>query len=237
MKWFRKAVEKGDVDAQYNLGKCYLKGEGIAKNEKEGLKYLTKAAEQNHREAKWLLQKTRNQSIGLDYSFEPFSEELVKRAEAGDVKAQLSLGMCYDWGLLVVKDDAQSFKWFKKAADQGDPSSQKNIGYCYMKGKGVAKDDPQAFEWFKKAAIQGNPTAQAMIGAYYLDGEVTAKNEKEGISWLKKAADQNDPTGLKILAKCYITGTGLPKNEKEAEKLYIKLNQCESAIQLEEVSK
>jgi len=76
-----------------------------------------------------------------------------------------------------------------------------------------------------------------MIGVYYLDGEVTAKNEKEGISWLKKAADQNDPTGLKILAKCYITGTGLPKNEKEAEKLYIKLNQCESAIQLEEVSK
>ena len=36
MKWFRKAAEQEDADAQYNLGVCYANGEGVAKDEVEG---------------------------------------------------------------------------------------------------------------------------------------------------------------------------------------------------------
>ena len=31
VKWFRKAAEQGYVDAQYNFGVCYDKGNGVAK--------------------------------------------------------------------------------------------------------------------------------------------------------------------------------------------------------------
>src|SRR5260370_35484378 len=38
VKWFRKAAEQNFADAQYNLGVCYDRGEGVAKNEVEAYK-------------------------------------------------------------------------------------------------------------------------------------------------------------------------------------------------------
>lgn len=49
---YRAAAEKGDAEAQYNLGNCYFKGEEVSKNMKEAVKWLRKAAEQGHQYAK-----------------------------------------------------------------------------------------------------------------------------------------------------------------------------------------
>jgi TPR repeat protein len=47
-------------------------------------------------------------------------EQLIKAAEQGDVKAQLSLSYRYDKGIDVDKDDAKSAYWAEKAAEQGN---------------------------------------------------------------------------------------------------------------------
>jgi TPR repeat protein len=47
VKWFRKAAEQNDVDAQCNLGCCYNDGRGVAKDAVEAVKWYRKAAEQN----------------------------------------------------------------------------------------------------------------------------------------------------------------------------------------------
>ena len=51
MKRFRKAAEKGDAEAQNNLGKCYAVGEGVPQDFVQALKWYRKAAEQGHAEA------------------------------------------------------------------------------------------------------------------------------------------------------------------------------------------
>src|SRR6266704_2297542 len=48
VKWFRKAAEKNDASAQYNLGVCYAQGYGVAKDGVEAAKWYRKAAEQNN---------------------------------------------------------------------------------------------------------------------------------------------------------------------------------------------
>ncbi len=45
----RKAAEQGDASAQYYLGRAYARGEGVAKDQVEGVKWLRKAAGQGHR--------------------------------------------------------------------------------------------------------------------------------------------------------------------------------------------
>ena len=45
------AATNGDADAQYNLGDCYCKGLGVAKNYQEAVKWFRKAAGQNHAKA------------------------------------------------------------------------------------------------------------------------------------------------------------------------------------------
>ncbi len=51
MKWYTKAAEQGNADAQNNLGHCYHNGYGIEQNFIEAIKWFTKAAEQGHTKA------------------------------------------------------------------------------------------------------------------------------------------------------------------------------------------
>ena len=46
VKWYTKAAQQGDVNAQYNLGVMYDKGEGVEKDDREAVKWYTKAVEQ-----------------------------------------------------------------------------------------------------------------------------------------------------------------------------------------------
>ena len=55
VKWYRKAAEQNDAEAQNNLGLCYANGQGVAKDEVEAVKWYRKAAEQNYAEAQYNL--------------------------------------------------------------------------------------------------------------------------------------------------------------------------------------
>ena len=41
-------------------------------------------------------------------------------AKRGHYQAQLNLGVCYQYGIGVEKDEKQAVEWYQKAAEQGD---------------------------------------------------------------------------------------------------------------------
>ncbi len=51
-KWFHKAAEQGNTDAQFNLGILYAVGQGVPQSDAEAVKWFRKAAEQGHAKAK-----------------------------------------------------------------------------------------------------------------------------------------------------------------------------------------
>jgi TPR repeat protein len=55
VKWWRKAAEKGNAKAQYNLGWCYANGQGVPQNYTEAVKWWRKAAEQGDASAQYNL--------------------------------------------------------------------------------------------------------------------------------------------------------------------------------------
>ena len=58
---FTKKAEAGDAYAQFNLGLCYFGGLGVGKDEKEAVKWYTKAAQQGDESAKKALEKFKPQ--------------------------------------------------------------------------------------------------------------------------------------------------------------------------------
>ncbi len=77
--------------------------------------------------------------------------ELFVAAERGDIDAQYNLGLMYENGNGVAKDEAKAIKWYRKAAEQGlvivkQNSSQMDV-ICEKK-KRVAKE---AVELFRNA--------------------------------------------------------------------------------------
>jgi Sel1 repeat len=51
-KWYRKAVDAGDVGAMNNLGVMYRKGQGVPQDEAEAMRLFQKAADAGNAEAK-----------------------------------------------------------------------------------------------------------------------------------------------------------------------------------------
>ena len=45
------AAEKGDAEAQFSLGKCYFRGEGVKEDKAEAVKWFRKSAEQDNAKA------------------------------------------------------------------------------------------------------------------------------------------------------------------------------------------
>jgi len=62
-RWYRKAAEQGDSDAQYSLGAMYYLGHGVSQDYSEAVKWYRKAAEQGYAEAQtnlgWMYEKGR----------------------------------------------------------------------------------------------------------------------------------------------------------------------------------
>lgn len=82
-----------------------------------------------------------------------------KAAEQGHAESQNNLGRCYDFGLGVQMNKAESVKWYRKSAEQGYAPAQYNLGWCYEYGVGTDKNYAEARKWYQKAAAQGHQRA------------------------------------------------------------------------------
>ena len=51
-KWYRKAAEQGNSDAQYSLGHMYQFGQGVRQNSRDAANWFLKAAAQGHAKAR-----------------------------------------------------------------------------------------------------------------------------------------------------------------------------------------
>lgn len=185
-------AEAGDAGSEFQLGLCYEKGESVAQDFAEAVKWFRKAAEQNYAAAQ--------KELGVCYfTGEGVTKDQVeavrwfrKAAEQGFAGAQTDLGWCYTHGTGVHRDMAEAAKWFRKAAAQNYAAAQFALGLCYHVGKGVAEDRTEAVKWYRKAAEQNFAAAQSILGICYREGDGVTKNYVEAYSWWLLAAGQGD---------------------------------------------
>ncbi|MGD9969522.1 MAG: hypothetical protein AB7S65_03640, partial [Sulfuricurvum sp.] len=88
-------------------------------------------------------------------------------AENGNMAAQYNLGILYENGYGVPRNDSEAFKWYLKAAEQGHIDAQYNVGVMYGAGVGIEKNDRQAQQWLSKAASQGDKEAKKILETRY----------------------------------------------------------------------
>ena len=147
--------------------------------------------------------------------------DLLAKAEAGQADAQTIVGVLYEIGRGVAKDEAQAAKWYRKAAVQGVAEAQFNLALLYKGGRGVPKDLTEASNWMRKSADQGNAKAQFNLGVMYEKGEGLPKNDVEAIRWFTFAAEQGDATAQVNLGFMYANGQGVKRNDVEAYKWWL----------------
>ena len=120
--WLKKAADTGNGVASYNLAKNYEEGLGVGKDLGLAVLYFEKALQNGVSEAKdelLRLKQAQKQAGSVDKDLK-YTDELLKRAESGDLKAQLDIAECYDKGLGVQKSTEKADYWFKKIQEQAN---------------------------------------------------------------------------------------------------------------------
>ena len=141
-------------------------------------------------------------------------------AEKSSARAEFNLGMLYQKGLGVAKDDTTALAWFRKAAAQGLALAQYDVGWMYGNGAGVRHDDAEALAWYRKAAAQGLADAEYSVGLALTNGVGVKADDKEAVEWLRKAAEQDHGEAQGMLAALYCDGLGTAKDLIEGYKWF-----------------
>ena len=183
-------AERGDATAQYDLGRMYDRGEGVAEDDREAARWFRKAAEQGHAKAQHRLGFMYATGEGVAEDDREAARWFRKAAEQGLAEAQNGLGRMYATGEGVAEDDREAVRWFRKAAEQGLAKAQYSLGVMHQYGGGVPKNGREAARWYRKAAEQGHAEAQLWLGVMHKIGEGVPKDFVQAYAWFNLAAAQ-----------------------------------------------
>jgi len=214
----RTKAERGDAQAQFDLGWMYDEGKSIEQDSTEAVNWYLKAAEQGLAQAQFTLGVMYHTGQGVVQDETQAARWYRKAADRGDSTAQLLLGSRYTDGNGVPKSTEEAAKWFRKAADQGEASAQFLLGRAYESGAGVPKDNVEALKWYRLAAAQEDADAQAEVGNAFETGLGVLRDYAEAARWYRKAAGQGQKRAQFRLGAMCSTGQGVERSNVEAVK-------------------
>ena len=213
-------AEKGEAQAQLDLGTLYATGIWVERDPKRAAKWHRKAAEQGLPRAEYQLGLDYAAGDGVKMDKAAAVDWFRRAAEQKLAEAQFSLGLCYANGRGVNPNAVEAARWFRLAAEQGYLDAESELGNCYLQGLGVVKDSTQGVHWIRQAAEKGSALAQQSLGVCYERGTGVPKDYVEAYKWYALAAAQDDEHGADIRVSLAKLETNLtPEQLSEAQRL------------------
>merc|ERR1712195_166 len=127
-QWYRKAADSGISKAQYRLAHCFIAGEGVPVNEREGARLLLMAAKQGHAGAMFDMSVCYRSGYGSRVDKETAAHLLIDAANQGHTDAMVEIGLCFWHGEGIIQDDFEALKWWRKASAVGSAVAEYSLG-------------------------------------------------------------------------------------------------------------
>jgi TPR repeat protein len=202
------ASDEGHAVSSHTIAMYLLKGIHFDVDKELALKYLRRAANENHPMSLFLLgafyieginnaqnpsegtNSTKNPSEGTNSTKNPSEGiELLRKAVNQDVlEAKYYLAQCYSNGEAVDLDFAEAMRLHKLAAEEGFAQSLNSIGVLYAQGHGVEQDFREAFRYFEAGAAKNDSTAIFNLGQCNEFGKGVNKDYIKAIHLYEKSA-------------------------------------------------
>src|SRR4030095_15042242 len=118
------AADHGDANAQFELARALLTGNGVPKDPAKALEWMKKAAAQNHADALGGVGYFYAKGVAVPEDDREAIEWFRKGAERGSAKAQLNLGLALANGKGVEKNESEGLRWIDCAAQSRLPEAR-----------------------------------------------------------------------------------------------------------------
>ena len=223
-QWYDKATEYGCVDAYANIGLLYGTGkvspEGNQKAEDIAMEWYQRGADLGSATCIYNMGAVCEGLKEYEKAFSYFE----KAAYLEYLSAQKALGVYYENGWGVAKDDQKALEWYLKAAEGNNTYALERLAKAYyFENLSVKKNVDEAFKWALKGAENGNAYCMYLVGCFYRGGEGTEQDLIAANDWFAKGAKAGDQYAMYDYAKALEKGSeGIEQNEEEAIKWYLK---------------
>jgi TPR repeat protein len=147
-------------------------------------------------------------------------DQLAARANKGDARAELVIGLKYLSGDGVAANDAQAARWLSRAANGGNAVAQNHLGALYQSGRGVTRDIAQAKHWYEAAAAQGDRHAMSNLAVLYAGGSGEGRDYATAARWFQRSASLGYVDAQFNLAVLFERGDGVPQSLLDAYRWY-----------------
>lgn len=230
--------QRGNVLADYDLGKLYSTDKLGERNEETSIAKYTRALqgflqiEPNSKKLKPYVQyrigKMFCYGLGTEQDYEKAFEWFERSAKQKNKFAQFSLANLYYYGSGIEKDLSQAFLWYQKSSSQGQPYAAYSIAQMYRYGEYVTKDNDTAQRYYQQALsgflkIENNDMANDdlfyKLGQMFKLGLGTNSDVTKAIEYFRRSAEMNNKNGLFEYGKALLIGEHIPQNTDSAVKL------------------
>lgn len=143
----------------------------------------------------------------VDKVFEGYFDYAIK----GNGVAENAIGLFYEKGIYVNKDENKALEWYKRSVDHNCCYGYDNLAYLYQNGMGRDKNIDKAICLYQVAANSGYALSQYHLAEIYFYKE-EYKDYPKALYWAKKAADQLLLEGILILNEIYEKGFNDPNS-------------------------
>ncbi|KAL2478893.1 ERAD-associated E3 ubiquitin-protein ligase [Forsythia ovata] len=174
LRWFSKAVEKGEPRSMELLGEIYASGVGVEKNYTKALEWLTLASEQQLYSAYNGIGYLYVKGYGVEKNYTKAKEYFEKAADNEEPGGFYNLGVLYLKGIGVKRDFKMAHKYILMAFKAGQPKAFYQMAKMLHTGVGMKKNLPVAISLYKLVAERG-PWSSLSRWALesYLKGDVS----------------------------------------------------------------
>ena len=213
--WYGLSAAHGNSMAKYELGKMYLYGIGIEKNEALGKEYCC--------DAYWSFRSTVANTLGFDIgsSIDNGTADVTCSYKDSAYLMYL-LGRMEYAGEGIERNYEKAIQWYKLAAVGKYVHSNYCVAKMYYAGEGVLQDYTEAKGWYKIAADGNDKYAYYALGKMYDTGTGTEQNYEKAAGWYLRACQENVPYAQYRLAQMCEAGEGVEQDEEGAKLLYAK---------------
>ena len=230
--------QRGNVLADYDLGKLYSTDKLGERNEEMSVAKYTRALqgflriEPNSKKLKPYVQyrigKMFCYGLGTEQDYQKAFEWFERSAKQKNKFAQFSLANLYYYGNDVERDLSQAFLWYQKSSSQGQPYASYAIAQMYNKGEYVCQSEEIAQRYYKDALSgflkleskdQADDNLYYKLGYMFKKGLGTGIDMDKAIDYFKRSAEMNNKNGLYEYGKALLIGEHIPQNTDSAVKL------------------
>ena len=162
----------GDHEAQHELGRRMLAGDGVEENISAALEWLRRSVQSGRAEHLFFLGFVLCAEKPPHNSYREGLQLVLQAAEKGLVGAQYFVASELAQGENVKKDSVEAARWYMKAAQSGHAEAQYNLAMMYLQGEGLEKDLAQARGWLERSAANGEILAMETLANAFAHGHM-----------------------------------------------------------------